>query len=54
MIESLYELKRREFAIKVAEDIQQHPAYPFSDGFPRAMVVLIDRALEAWKKQKHG
>lgn len=55
MIESERELRRRDLAVKVAEEIIQHPAYPFiQDDFPRAMVVIIERALTTWEELKNG
>lgn len=51
MIESMEALKRRELAVSIADEIIRHPAYPYAGEFPRAMIVIIDRALEEWRKR---
>lgn len=49
MIENIEQFQRRDVAAKIALEIMQHPSYPFGgEDFPRAMVTIIDRGLQAW------
>lgn len=53
MIETKEQLLRRNLAIETASEITKHPAYPFDTDFPRAMILIIDRALAKWKEDDH-
>lgn len=51
MIESMKDMERREVAKAAAEKIIAHPAYPFVNEWPRAMIIILENALKTWEEK---